>query len=240
MDAKFQELFKRFYSVQCEKYLQNSGRNSFGTRSEELAVYRAILDGWNTYIETGKEKLLTMKHRDIINFFEAVELGFPRHRSTERSEIDSASDDAFDPDSEEPDDEFEGDEDELPENEMDFLQEELERLSDELDEIPESEREDVIMLMLAFPALQEIGFPIDVFISGDGSTHLTAQQRQQIDWARQLAYKVVAVADEEDENEKNELFADTVHFASAFIKKDRIDSVIREIQTTYERGKNIE
>jgi len=123
---------------------------------------------------------------------------------------------------------------------MDILHEELERLSDELDEIPESEREDVIMLMLAFPALQEIAFPIEVFISGDGGTHLTQQQRQQIDWARQLAYKIAEMSDEEDVTERKGMLKDIEKFASAFIPKDRIDSVIREIQNTYERGKNIE
>jgi len=240
MDPKYQQLFDHFYSTQCEKYFQQSGRDVFITESEEQAVYEAIRNGWNTYIETRKENLLVMKKRDITNFFEAVELEFPRYRNTEWSKTGPESDDITDSLAGESMDEFDDDNDEELDNEIDILHEELERLSDELNEIPESERQDVIMLMLAFPALQEIAFPIEVFISGDGGTHLTQQQRQQIDWARQLAYKIVEMSDEEDVTEKNGMLKDIEKFASAFIPKDRIDAVIREIQNTYERGKSIE
>lgn len=240
MDQKYQQLFNHFYSIQCEKYYQQSGRDVFITESEEQAVYEAIRNGWNTYIETRKENLLAMKNRDITNFFEAVEIEFPRCRHTGNPKIDPEPDDVTDSVDEESEDEFYDDNDEELDNEIDFLHEELEKLSEELDEIPESEREDVIMLMLAFPALQEIGFPIEVFISGDGSTHLTKEQRQQIDWARQLAYKIVEMSDEEDETERKEMLENIVKFASAFIPKNSIDTVIREIQNTYERGKNIE
>lgn len=236
MDRKFNILYEWFYSIQCNKYLEHADKEAFDTVEEKNNVSKVVRSGWNRYIETRKEKLLTMNERDIGNFFEAVDLEFPPYTRPMQDDIDFDEDEIFD-DSEDASDIYDDDDDEL-DRDLELLNQELNDLADELEDIPEEEREDVVMLMLAFPALQEIGFPVDVFISGDGSTHLTAEQRQQIDWARQLAYKIVDMIEERDGIQQKKKEEEASRFASAFIPPDKIRSVILEIQATYERGRD--
>lgn len=232
MDDTFKKLFNRFYSIQCEKYFEQTGKEVFDTVDEEEAVLKAVRNGWNEYIESKKEKLLEMKDRDINSFFDAVEIEFPRFKRKYDSDI------GFDDDDEFFDESDSGDDEDL-DREMESLDEELNKLADELESIPEEEREDVVMLMLAFPALQEIGFPVEVFMSGDGSTHLTDKQRQQIDWARQLAYKIVEMVEEENPDEKRKKHDEITRFASVFVPKMKIVKVVEEIRTAYERGRGM-
>ncbi len=239
MDRQFDKLYTIFYSIQCEKYFEQTDKEIFDTTEEKNNVSKVISSGWDQYIETKKEKLLTMSERDIGNFFEAVELEFPRYARPMKGDIDSDEDELFDEDIEELSEYYDDDDDEDLDRDLELLNQELNELANELEDIPEEEREDVVMLMLAFPALQEIGFPVEVFLSGDGSAHLTAQQRQQIDWARQLAYKIVDMIEEDDTTQMKEKEEDVVRFASAFIPSDKIQQVITEIQTTYKRGRDI-
>jgi hypothetical protein len=243
METRFKSLFDRFYYIQCEKYFELTGRGVFNSADEEKIILNTIRDGWNKYIESKKEKLLTMNNRDIGNLFEAIDLEFPRYKYDVQEGPDIDEEETFDGDEVEDLDDFfedttgEEDDDKDFDNVMEMLGEELNKLSDELEAIPEEEREDVIMLMLAFPALVEIGFPVDVFMSGDGSTHLTDKQRQQIDWARQLAYKIVEMVEEENINEKNRKNEEITRFASVFVPKSKINKVVMEIREAYERGR---
>ncbi len=241
MEQKFKKLFDRFYSIQCEKYFEHAGKDVFDTSDEEESILKTIRNGWNKYIESKKENLLHMKERDIDNFFDAVDIDFPRFKHIKNDDIDFDEDDFLgEDDLEDGSRIFDGDdEDDDIDREMELLNEELNKLSDELESIPEEDREDVVMLMLAFPALQEIGFPVEVFMSGDGSTHLTDMQRQQIDWARQLAYKIVDMAEEPDPKQKATMHKEITQFAAAFVSSSNIEKVVREIQTAYERGKNM-
>jgi hypothetical protein len=237
MEQKYKKLFERFYFIQCEKYFETTGKEVFETEAEEYLILRAIRDGWNKYIESKKENLLTMQDRDIGNFFEAVDLEFPRY--THAKDDNALSDDDIGESNKFADEDFDedliGDEDE----EFEFLEDELNRLSDELNAIPEDEREDVMMLMLGFPALQEVGFPVDVFMGGDGSTQLTDKQRQQIDWARQLAYKIVEMVEEENPTEKRKKNHEIIRFAAVFVPAAKIGKVVEEIRTAYERGRRM-
>jgi len=230
MERKYLKLFEQFNFIQSEKYLKEVGRDDYRSESEERMVEETIRDGWNTYIETKKEDLLSMSERSIVNFFEAIELEFPRHKDIQRDSSSAADDEGYD--------ELFNEEDDI-ENEEDYMEElneELNRLSNELESIPENERQDVVMLMLAFPALREIGFPIDIFMSGDGSAQLNEKQRQQIDWARQLAYKIVEMIEEPKPIPKKQKHDEVRKFAAAFLPTDKIDDVIKEIQTAYEMG----
>jgi len=220
MEQKFIELFERFLSIQTEKYLQQNGKEIFDSPGEEEMIEKKVREGWNEYIESKKEDLLSMSERSIVNFFEAIELNFPHYKKRDDDVV------LFD------EDDFE----ELDDEDMEELNDELNRLADELESIPEDERQDVVMLMLAFPALQEIGFPISIFMGGDGNVQLNETQRQQIDWARQLAYKIVDMADEPDVYVKKEKYDHVKEFAAAFIQRDKIDNVIEEIRTAYEQG----
>jgi hypothetical protein len=245
METRFKSLFDRFYYIQCEKYFELTGKEVFNSADEEKLILDTIRDGWNKYIESKKENLLTMNNRDIGNLFEAIDLEFPRYKYLAQEDLDIDEEETYDEDEIEDFEDFfedttgEVDDDKNFDNEMEILNEELSKLSDELDAIPEEEREDVIMLMLAFPALVEIGFPVDVFMSGDGSTHLTDKQRQQIDWARQLAYKIVEMVEEENTTEKEKLSKGIRDFASAFIPLTKIDKIVAEIRKAYERGRNL-
>ncbi len=234
MEQTYKELFDRFYQIQCEKYLESAGKETFETGVEKETILKTVREGWDQYIESKKEKLLAMSEREIGNLFEAIDLEFPRYTDKKNENL------FFDGDDIESLDEFYGgdDDDEDYDEDIEALNEELNRLSDELDAIPEDEREDVVMLMLAFPALQEIGFPVDVFMGGDGSTHLTDKQREQIDWARQLAYKIVEMSDETDPEEKSAKYKEITTFAAAFVPSPKIEKVVTEIQTAYESGKN--
>lgn len=239
MDQQFEKLYALFYSIQCEKYFEQENKEIFDTTEEENNVSKSIRNGWNEFIESKKEKLLTMSGRDIGNLFEAVDLEFPRYTRPLKDDIDFDEDDYFDEDVEDITDHYDEDDEDDLDQDMELLNRELNELASELEDIPEGEREDVIMLMLAFPALQEISFPVEVFLSGDGSAHLTVKQRQQIDWARQLAYKVVEMIEEDDETRKEEIEEDMTRFASAFIPPEKIQKVIREMQTAYERGRDL-
>ncbi len=225
MEQKFIKLFERFLSIQTGKYLQQKGKEIFDSPAEEEMVEKTVREGWNEYIESKKEDLLSMSERSIVNFFEAIELNFPHYKKRD-DDVELFDEDRID------EDDFE----ELDEEDIEELNDELNRLADELESIPEDERQDVVMLMLAFPALQEVGFPISIFMGGDGNVQLNETQRQQIDWARQLAYKIVDMADESDVDVKKEKYDHVKEFAAAFIRRDKIDNVIEEIRNAYERG----
>jgi len=236
MDQQFSKLFEKFFAVQSEKYLEVKNKEVFDSPEEKEMVKKVVQDGWDTYIETKKNDLLSMSEHSIVNFFEAIDLTFPAYGESDKT--DFLSDEMVDDDETEDFDALFNteDSDELDDDDMEELHEELNRLADELESIPEDERQDVVMLMLAFPALQEIGFPINIFMGGDGNVQLNETQRKQIDWARQLAYKIVDMADEHDINAKSEKYDHVKEFAAAFIPEGNIEHVIDEIRIAYERG----
>lgn len=240
----FKQLYNRYCSIQRKKYFDTVGKDTFDDETESRVIEEVIRQGWDEYIETKKEKLLTMKERDIVNFFEAIDLAFPEDaRKNESADLHSDPEyvglDDSDGLDELFDEEFDSEEDDEMSRELEMLSEELDQLSDELNSIPEEEREDVIMLMLAFPALQETGFPINAFLGGDGSVQLTDLQRTQIDWARQLAYKIVDFVEEPDEGMKKTMYEDIRRFAMEFVPPSKVESVIQEIQEAYERGRQL-
>jgi hypothetical protein len=248
IDETYFPYLVRFLKVQCKKYLEYARKSDFETDREMDSVAKIIREGWETYIESKREQLLAMSERDVLNFFDAIELDYggvavnANDAETDDTVSDGGPEIEFD-DDEDIDDLFDadyGDEDlEDLEDSLDFDADMLdEEMSNELESLPENEREDVILLMLAFPALQEIGFPIKVFMGGDGGTHLTDIQRKQIDWARQLAGKIVQMYEETVSEKKEELYREIEAFAVAFIPPSKVGKVIAEIQRAFQRGRD--
>jgi hypothetical protein len=216
--GKRYELFKE---IQRKQYFLASGKKGYTRSIEENLIENIIHRGWEESVVPEQNALAGKSERELIAFFETIRLEFPIFSDDDLS--DQTEDEYIDLDDIEEFDEI--------------MEEDIDSFSRELDSIPDENREDVLMLMLAFPALQTIGFPITVFLSGDGGAQLTDRQRQQIDWARQLAYKVVEMIETKKKSDTNKLQQEAERFAAAFVPKDKIRSVIDEIREAYVRGK---
>jgi hypothetical protein len=211
-------LYELFRHTQRKQYFLASGKKGYTRSIEENLIENIIRRGWEESVLPERNTLAGKSERELIAFFKTIELEFPIFSD------DDLSDEYIDLDDIEEFDEI--------------MEEDIDSFSRELDSIPDENREDVLMLMLAFPALQTIGFPITVFLSGDGGAQLTDRQRQQIDWARQLAYKVVEIVETKKKSEKNKLQQEAERFAAAFVPKDKVGSVIDEIREAYVRGRS--
>jgi hypothetical protein len=229
------DLESDFRDVQLGRYFMLTAKKDFSTSEEAEIINRLISTAYVKYIEPVRKKLSVMNSKERTIYFSNINIEFPLYpgRENELEEIEVDADDV----------EFDIEEDEDLAELLDQLEdddlEHLDELDDEdiFDGIPEEDREDVVMLMIAFPALKEAGFPLDIFLAGTKHPDLSEKQRQQIDWGLQLAYKVAEIEQTRNTTKRKRLFNDLRTFAGAFLPEKKIDNVLKEMKKTYRKGR---
>ncbi len=237
------ELRREFILTQLKKYLTLRNKNDYTTSEEKEILLRLIDRAFHTNIEPELDTFLDMGKNERDSRFFAVKVDFPVYPGDADPEAPAEQDDTGI--GEDTSAEFEESEAESIDDDEDLDGliddddgDDWEELADEdvFEEIPEEDREDVVMLMIAFPALREAGFPIDRILGGDYKTDLSDRQRQQIDWGLQLAYKVSDLESSGDPKIRRELLDDLREFAAAFLPDEKIDLIISEMRETYRKG----
>jgi hypothetical protein len=225
------DLENDFRNIQLARYFTLAAKKDFTTSEEAEIIHRLIGTAFTKLIEPVRKKLVIMNTKERLGYLCNIDIDFPLYpdRQNRLGDIEFEPDDT--------DQEFDEDED---------MEELFDRLEDDdieepdgdyiFDGIPEEEREDVVMLMIAFPALREAGFPIDIFLSGSNHPDLSDKQRQQIDWGLQLAYKVSDIERTKSTAKRKKLLGDLRTFAGSFLPEEKLDSVIKEMQITYRKG----
>jgi hypothetical protein len=225
------DLENDFRSIQLARYFTLAAKKDFTTSEEAEIINRLITTAYTKFIEPVRKKLLNMNTKERLRYFNNVDIDFPLYPDRDNGLGDI---------------EFDTDDEDLGFDEEKEMEELLDRLEvDDIEEpdgdyifdgIPEEEREDVVMLMIAFPALREAGFPIDIFLGGAKHPDLSDKQRQQIDWGLQLAYKIADIERTKSTAKRKKLIDDLRTFAGFFLPEEKIDSVIKEMRITYRKG----